>query len=90
MNRLNELIQVFCEIQNSVDMKNFFSEIFTAAEIKTFCDRWEIMKRLYQKTPQREIAGDLKISLCKITRGSKILKKKDSAFLKVLKKYYKS
>jgi TrpR family trp operon transcriptional repressor len=34
--------------------------------------------------PQREIAKNLEVSLCKITRGSRELKKPGSAFRRIL------
>ncbi|MDR2143572.1 MAG: trp operon repressor, partial [Treponema sp.] len=34
--------------------------------------------------PQREIAKSLEVSLCKITRGSRELKKSGSAFRRIL------
>jgi TrpR family trp operon transcriptional repressor len=43
------------------------------------------MKELHQGKTQRDIASELGISLCKITRGSKILKQDDSQFGKILK-----
>ena len=45
------------------------------------------MKELHDGKSQREIAHDLGISLCKITRGSKILKQTDSQMNQVLKDY---
>ncbi|MCK4768643.1 MAG: transcriptional regulator, partial [Desulfobacula sp.] len=46
--------------------------------------RWKLLKDLHNGLTQRKIAEKYGISLCKITRGSKILKNKDSAVLKVL------
>ncbi|MBQ5391648.1 MAG: transcriptional regulator, partial [Spirochaetales bacterium] len=39
-------------------------------------------------TPQRRIAKDMEVSLCKITRGSKTLKKDDSVIKRVLSDMY--
>ena len=88
MRNLNELVEIFTDIQDKELMQRFFQEIFTPSEIQSFCNRWEIMKQLRSKTPQREIASSLKISLCKITRGSKILKDTNSAFNQVLTAFY--
>ena len=41
-------------------------------------------KELEAGTPQREIAKKYNLSLCNITRGSKEMKKEDSAFKKIL------
>jgi TrpR family trp operon transcriptional repressor len=42
------------------------------------------VKALKRKVPHREIAKDLGVSLCKITRGSRVLKRPDSAFSRIL------
>jgi TrpR family trp operon transcriptional repressor len=42
------------------------------------------MKDLHEGKTQREIANDLGISLCKITRGSKILKAPGSLMTQIL------
>jgi len=69
-----ELIRAFAAITDEKTMRNFFHEIFTPAEIHDFSLRWQLMKMLKQGVPQRKIASRLRISLCKITRGSKVLK----------------
>lgn len=74
MKDLKELITVFTKIRNQGEMEKLFSEIFTNAEKKDFSLRWSLMKDLYNGLTQREIAKKRKISLCKITRGSKIVK----------------
>ena len=62
---------------------DFLYCLLTPAEIADIAARWALVKALQQKIPQREIAKDLGISLCKITRGSKELKKPGSAFARI-------
>ncbi len=81
-----ELIRVFTGITDPSVMKEFFNEIFTEAERKDLALRWELMRMLQDKVPQREIAATLGISLCKITRGVKVLKKKKSMCKQLLEK----
>jgi TrpR family trp operon transcriptional repressor len=50
------------------------------AEVADIAARWALVKALKQKIPQRKIAQDLGVSLCKIVRGSRELKKPGSAF----------
>ena len=88
MNEFDDLIKVFCETKDPKSMKQLFSEMFTDREQKDFVLRWDLLKDLYQGLPQREIAAKHKISLCKITRGSKILKKENSYVKKLLSKRY--
>ena len=86
MHEINELARVFAGIDNSRTMRKFFNEIFTEAERKDFALRWHLMKLLNKNMPQREIASGLKISLCKITRGAKILKDSKSVSHRILNK----
>lgn len=80
----DDLMKVFSEIENEDDMKALFQDIFTEAEIKDFTIRWKLMNDLIEGKAQRKIASDLKISLCRITRGSKMLKKKDGYVSRLL------
>jgi len=80
-----KLIEVFCRIGESETMGKFFAEIFTPAEIDDFVLRWRLMEMLYYGIPQREIAAELGISLCKITRGSKVLGTGNSITERILK-----
>lgn len=79
-----ELLDVVLSIDNHDDLHHFFNEIFTPAELDDLSLRWKLMKDLKKGMPQRQIAKKYGISLCKITRGSKILKDKDSVVLKIL------
>lgn len=74
----NELINIFCKVKCESEMKKLFDELFTDAEIKDFILRWILFKELKSGKTQREIAKLHKLGLCKITRGSKILKNKNS------------
>jgi TrpR family trp operon transcriptional repressor len=66
-------------------IESFLYCILTPAEAADIAARWALVKDLEQGIPQREIAKDLGVSLCKITRGSRELKKPDSAFKRILK-----
>jgi TrpR family trp operon transcriptional repressor len=73
-------------------MAQFLQEILTPAELHDLALRWELMNKLSQGDSQRQIASELGISLCKITRGAKILKDGQSISRKFLaeKKTYDS
>ena len=85
MKKYDELIEIFCGIDNTATMKRFFTEIFTPAEIDDFVLRWRLMTMLQNGASQRQTASELGISLCKITRGAKILKKRHSITRRLLK-----
>lgn len=53
-------------------------ELFSPNEIRDVALRWRLLELLRCGMPQRAIAERLGISLCKITRGSRILKTRGS------------
>ena len=83
---LTELAQVLSRVKESALIEDFLRCLLTPAEIADISGRWALVKALQQNIPQREIAKDLGVSLCKITRGSRELKKQNSAFIRMLKK----
>lgn len=85
MQSYKELVKAFSIIDNERDMEKFLEEILTESERDALVFRWRLMKDLYHGETQRHIAEKHHISLCKITRGSKILKNKNSITLKLLK-----
>ena len=80
---ITELSKALSRASDANLIKDFLYCLLTPAEIADVAARWALVKALKQKIPQREIARDLGISLCKITRGSKELKKADSAFARI-------
>ena len=76
--KIGDEVKIITEISSEEEMNKFFEEIFTTKEKYDLALRWRLMKDLYNSVPQREIAHNLGISLCKITRGSKILKQEES------------
>ena len=89
MQRYKELAKVFSQIENEKEMEKFLIEILTESELDALHFRWRLMADLYHGETQRHIAEKHHISLCKITRGSKILKDNTSVSLKLLKKMEK-
>jgi len=81
---LKEISQLLATVDDPAPIWYFFECLFTAAERKDFSNRWLLVKEIDAGVTQREIAREFKMSLCKITRGSKELKKPDSAFKKML------
>lgn len=84
MDNLEELIDIMTEVKDRRKMRKLLEELFTAAELTDISKRWFIMKSLAEGKPQREIAKDMEVSLCKITRGSRVLKYDDSFFREIL------
>jgi TrpR family trp operon transcriptional repressor len=88
MNARKELMQIVAELNDVDDIEQLWVELLTPKELEALSLRWQLLKELHEGEPQRAIAARHKISLCKITRGSKILKKKNSVTLRLLEKYY--
>jgi TrpR family trp operon transcriptional repressor len=85
MQSYKELVKAFSVIDNERDMEKFLAEILTESELEALIFRWRLMKDLYHGETQRHIAEKHRISLCKITRGSKIIKNPESITVKILK-----
>jgi TrpR family transcriptional regulator, trp operon repressor len=82
--KIKDIYEAFSLVNDYAEMKKLFSEIFTQAEEKDIVLRWELLRQLADGKPQREIAKGLRISLCKITRGAKILKDDGSELRKLI------
>lgn len=81
---LHELCSIFADMKDEQLLEEFFCCLFTPSERKDIANRWLLVKEIDKGTTQRNIAKMFGMSLCKITRGSKELKKPDSAFRKIL------
>lgn len=73
-------------LETPAEVEAFLSELLTPGERHDIRLRWELLERLVRGTPQRKIAADLGISLCKITRGARILKTEGSVVARALGK----
>lgn len=80
----DELCSIIHSVGEEAVLKEFMNEILTPNEVTEIARRWRLVKLLHDGLPQREIAARLHLSLCKITRGSKELKRPGSAFKKML------
>ncbi len=85
MNSIQEISKLINNINSEVDVFNFLTEILTPAEVETLSKRWRILKMLSDGRTQRDIAKELNVSLCKVTRGSRILKDKNAIVSKLIK-----
>ncbi len=83
-----DMLKVFSSVESPEEMEKLFDDLFTDAEINDFILRWQLMDDLYKGKSQRNIAKERKISLCRITRGSRMLKKKDGFMHALLSSRY--
>ncbi len=82
---LAELSEILVKTRDQDLTERFLRQLLTKNEVREVVSRWALVKMLSENVPQRQIAKKLGISLCKITRGSRELKKKNSAFMQILK-----
>ncbi len=83
---MKEIAKIVKNLQTTSEIEDFFKELLTESEIETLSKRWQILNLLLKGVTQREISNELQVSLCKVTRGAKILKNKKSVLLEYLKK----
>ena len=84
MDTLQEIVRRLVEIEDPALLERFFRQILTPKEVQDLSSRWELVKLLEEGVSQREIARRLHLSLCKITRGARELKKPDSALREII------
>ena len=84
---IKELSATLAAVDNHELIEDFLKSILTPNEISEVSSRWELVKLIDDGVSQRKIAENLGLSLCKITRGSKELKKEESSFKKMIDKW---
>ena len=78
MNNIKELSQIISKLKNDKEIYRILNELLTESELNVLSKRWCIVKMLKAGCTQREIAKELNVSLCKVTRGAKIIKDKNA------------
>jgi TrpR family trp operon transcriptional repressor len=81
---LREIAEALAGIRDTELIRGFLESILTPRERAEIAGRWLLVKLLDQGVSQRHVAKRLGMSLCKITRGSRELRRRPSAFKAVL------
>lgn len=81
---MNRIAAILSSVTDEEEMAKLLQELFTANELEALDLRWQLMRQLKAGKTQRQIARDLHVSLCKVTRGNKILKDKTSVSNRLL------
>lgn len=84
--RRDALASLMLEVSSVDEMSTLLDEVFTGSELEALALRITLVRKLLQGVTQRQIAAEHHISLCKITRGSKIIKNSDSVIKRILEK----
>jgi len=85
MENLKEIAKAINSLKSEDEIYNFLLEILTEAEVATLSRRWRILTLLSEGKTQRDISKTLGVSLCKVTRGAKILKNQNAVSTQYLK-----
>jgi len=89
MNKKHEAEFNIMLLEASKDKKLFHKvvkSLLTQSELKEIVTRWQIVKKLSNGIPQRQIAKDLKIGIATVTRGSREYSNKKGGFVSILSK----
>ena len=87
---INEIAKFIKEQNSKEEIEAFLKELLSDSEMQTLSKRWCILSMLAAGRTQRDIVKELNVSLCKVTRGSKILKKKNSVIAKYFMEKFKN
>lgn len=79
---IEEITNFIFKLNSQEEAQAFLKEMLSEAEMSALSKRWRILSMLAEGRTQRDIVKELKVSLCKVTRGSKLLKDKNSVITK--------
>ena len=83
---LQDLYSLFANIRHQRDAELLLADILTPQELRTVAERWQLVQALAKGMKQRDIKKKYKISISKITRGSRMLKGGSGGFMVFLKR----
>ena len=83
---VRELSTAIAATRSAKEIEEFLWSLLTQAEVKAVAARWVLVMEIARGTPQRDIAKKYALSLCKITRGSRELKKENAPFRRMLER----
>lgn len=81
---MKEMSAALASCQDVALIEEFLHSLLTENEIKEVASRWALVRLIDKGVSQRKISSELGLSLCKITRGSKELKKENSPFKQMM------
>lgn len=88
MNKLyfKELCAALAKIRNKQEARKILKDILTPREIAALTQRLQIIKLLAKGVSHREISKKLRVSIAKVTRGSRALRRNHGGFPLLLKR----
>ncbi|MDD5470064.1 MAG: Trp family transcriptional regulator [Candidatus Peribacteraceae bacterium] len=86
---LRELYQLLASVRSEKEAKLLLEDLLTPQELASLAERWQLIQELHAGSPQRDIAKKLRVSISKITRGSRQMKFGSGGFPLFLKRLQK-
>jgi len=83
---LLDLYELLASAKTAADTQLLLEDLLTPQERAKLAERWQLVKLLAAGMTQRKVAQKLKISISKVTRGSRQLQFGSGGFKKHLKK----
>ena len=83
---IRDLSNIILEWENVDMVEQLLNALLTPYELENLSKRWWLVKQLHNGKTQRDISKEIRVSLCKITRGSHELKKENSILKYLLEK----
>lgn len=83
---LRDLHTLFVHIRNQREAEMLLKDILTPRELVSVAERWQLIQMLAKGKRQRDIKKELKMSISKVTRGSRVLRYGTGGFLMMLKR----
>ncbi len=83
MDRIADIAAVLARMREPRSVERLLRELLTASEAEKLSLRWDIVRFLSEGESQRAIAQKLGVSLCKITRGARELRRGESTLKRV-------
>ena len=79
-NDFEQLAAAVARLRGPKAVERFLRDLFTPSECVELSKRWALVRELLAGKPQRAVARELGMSLCKITRGVKYARDPGSPF----------
>jgi TrpR family trp operon transcriptional repressor len=80
-----DLIHLLASARTEAELAELLKSLLTPSEWEELVKRWQIVKRLIEGAPQRDVRDDLEVSIATVTRGSRELQYGSG----ILQKFYR-
>lgn len=79
-----DFLKVITKIRTTEEVAEFFSDLFTPSEARTFVSRWKAATMLYKKTPYLDIQKETGLSSATVARVSQAIQFGTGGLVKLL------